>query len=161
MTSSLNAIFTLVEVPIDTINTILSEAHKATEFAKDPLWLASDDYSDVPKKVQGVATKGTKPPISSSYKSPWVGKKVEDVAGWLKNKPEEADIDINFFAVLDKSAMKGEVVICRIGGPELKDMEKLHLLRLKAYEAVQQIYVAQFGNWEDEEERSGRAEIEY
>jgi hypothetical protein len=71
--------------------------------------------------VSSEVTEGIKPPVPSSYKSPFIGKKAEDVATWLKNNPEEAELDIHFFAVLDKTAEEGNVIICRQGGTHLKD----------------------------------------
>jgi hypothetical protein len=71
------------------------------------------------------------PPIPSSYKSPFVGKKAEDVATWLWNKPEEVELDIHFFAILDKIAEEGNVIICRQGGSHLEDMSVLEFLRLR------------------------------
>jgi hypothetical protein len=64
---------------------------------------SEDDYSDAPKEVFGKVRKGTTPPVSS-YKSPFIRRKREDVATWLKNKLKEADIDVYFFAILDRSA---------------------------------------------------------
>lgn len=93
-------------------------------------------------------TEGTKPPVSSSYKSPFIGKKAEDVATWLKNKPKEAELDIHFFAVLDKTAEEGNVIICRQGGTHLRDMDVLEFLRLDAEFAAAELYTAQPGTWE-------------
>jgi hypothetical protein len=110
--------------------------------------------------VSGVATEGTRPPISS-YKSPFIGKKAEDVATWLKNKPEEADIDTHFFAILDKSAEKGLMVTGRQGGYDLKDTNNLEFIRLNAEYATASLYAAQPGTWEDTKESRGLAEIQY
>lgn len=59
-----------------------------------------------------------------------MGKTVTYVAAWLKNKPDEVDLEGKFFAVLDKKAVgekdesgneKGnKIVLCRIGGKKAK-----------------------------------------
>ena len=110
--------------------------------------------------MSGKATEGTKPPVSS-YKSPFVGKKGEDVATWLKNKPKEADIDIHFFAILDRSAEKGLMVVGRQGGRDLKDMDDLEFIRFDAEFATASLYAAQPGTWEDMKTLKGLAEIKY
>lgn len=98
----------------------------------------------MPSKV----IEGTKPPVPLSYKSPFVGKKAEDVATWIKNKPKEAKLDIHFFAVLDKTAEEGNVIICRQGGTDLEDMDVLEFLRLDAEFAAAELYTAQCGTFE-------------
>lgn len=82
--------------------------------------------------MDGKVADGTKPPVSSSFKSPFAGMKVEEVATWLNNKPKGVELDIHFFAILDKTAKRGDVVICRQGGAELKNMDTLEILRLDA-----------------------------
>jgi hypothetical protein len=110
--------------------------------------------------VPGKATEGTKPPISS-YNSPFIGWKGKDVANWLKNKPKEADVDSHFFAVLDRSAEKGLMVIGRQGGLHLKDMDNLEFMRLDADFATACLFAAQPGTWEEVAGPTGLAEIEY
>jgi hypothetical protein len=90
--------------------------------------------------VRSKATEGTTPLVPSSYKSPFVGKKAEDVATWLKNKPKEAQVDIHFFAVLDKTAEEGNVIICRQGRTHLEDMSVLEFPRLDAESAAAELY---------------------
>lgn len=144
------------------LNKVLEAAFKGTEFSKNTFWLPSseDDYSDAPKKVPRKPTEGTKPPVSS-YKSPFIGWKGEDVAKWLKSKPEEAAIDVHFFAIVDKSAEKGFLVIGRQGGRYLKDMDELEFMRLDTEFATASIYAAQSGTWEEIKTSKGLAEIEY
>ncbi|KAF2794778.1 hypothetical protein K505DRAFT_336642 [Melanomma pulvis-pyrius CBS 109.77] len=156
------ALFVLVEVSTDQLNKILEAAFKGTQFSENCLWLplSEDDYSDAPKKVSGVATEGTKPPVSS-YKSPFIGKKGEEVAAWLKNKPKEADVDIHFFAILDKSAEKGSMVMGRQGGLDLKDMDSLEFMRLDAEFATSVLFAMQYGSWEEMKTSTGLTEIEY
>lgn len=93
-------------------------------------------------------SEGTKPPVSS-YKSPFIGKKAEDVAKWLKDRPEDADIDIHFFTILDKSAKEGSIVVGRQGGYNLKDLDNLEFIRLDAEFGVSLLYGGKVGLWED------------
>jgi hypothetical protein len=88
----------------------------------NPFWLATSSYSDAPRKVEGVAAEGTEPPLPSSFKSDFFGKKVEDVVEWLRKKPKDDAIDGNFFTILDRTAKEEEVVIGRLGGYGLEDM---------------------------------------
>jgi hypothetical protein len=83
------------------------------------------------------------------------------VATWLKNKPKEADIDIYLFAILDKSAEKGSMVVGRQGGRDLKDMDNLEFMRFDAEFATASLYAAQSGTWEEMKTSTGLAEIEY
>jgi hypothetical protein len=120
-----------------------------------------DDYSDAPKSVPGKSiAEGTKPPVSS-YKSPFIGKTGKELAEWLKSKPEDAaDINVHFFAILDKSVEKGKMVIGRQGGYDLKDMDNLEFIRLDTFDATATIFTAQAGKWEDTKATKGLAEIE-
>jgi hypothetical protein len=70
-------------------------------------------------------TEGTKPPIFTSFKSDFLGKKAEDVVDWMRKKPTDDDLDGSFFAILDKTASEEKVVIGRLGGNDLEDMENL------------------------------------
>ncbi|KAJ4364607.1 hypothetical protein N0V83_009203 [Neocucurbitaria cava] len=156
------ALFVLVDVSTDQLNKVLEAAFKGTEFSKNTFWLPSseDDYLDAPKKVPREPTEGTKPPVSS-YKSPFIGWKGEDVAKWLKSKPKEAAIDVHFFAIVDNSAEKGFLVIGRQGGRYLEDMDKLEFMRLDTEFATASIYAAQSGTWEEIKTSKGLADIEY
>lgn len=73
---------------------------------------------------------------------------MEDVANYVKNKPDDADLDIHFFAVLDKSTVNGKVVICRQGGKYLRDMDDLDFLCVDAEEGAAELYAAQPVKWE-------------
>ena len=83
------------------------------------------------------------------------------MATWLKNKPNEVDIDICFFAILDRSADKGSMVVGRQGGRELKDMDDLELMRFDAEFATASLYAAQSGTWDEMKTSTGSANIEY
>ena len=90
-----------------------------------------------PGTLDGMVTRGKKV------------KKGEDVANWLKNKPKEADVDIHFFAILDKTAEKGLMVVGRQGGLDLKNMDNLEFMRHDAEFATSSLFAAQFGTWEE------------
>jgi hypothetical protein len=144
-----------------TINNILEEAFRGTQFGINPFWIATSSYSDAPRKVQGIATEGTKPPIPTSLKSGFLGKKAEDVVEWLRQKPKDDDVDGNFFAILDKTASEGKVVIGRLGGYDLEDMESLEFMRMEAEMAALILRAIQPGRWEEVRDSTGTAEVEY
>jgi hypothetical protein len=110
--------------------------------------------------VQGVATQGTAPPVSS-YKSPFIGKTGRELAKWLQNKPKEADVDIHHFAILDKTAERGKMVVARQGGPRLEDLEDLEFLRFGTRDATSMVFSIQPLRWEEWKGPSGLVEIEY
>ena len=86
--------------------------------------MATANYASAPqKKPEGGGQEGTEAPIDESFKSPFVGHSVADVARWLQSKPESVDLDSTFFAVLDKKAETGSVALCRIGDREGKGDE--------------------------------------
>jgi hypothetical protein len=126
----------------------------------DPFWIATS-YSEAPRRVQGVATEGTKPPVPTSFKSSFLGKKAEDVVEWLRKKPKEDDVDRNFFAILDKTANDEKVVIGRLGGYDLEDMKNLEFMRLEAEMAALILRAIQPGRWEEMRDAEGTAEVEY
>jgi hypothetical protein len=154
-------VFPVLLLTAQTINKILEEAFRGTQFSLNPFWLATNDYSNAPRKVPSVATQGTEPPIPASFESVFRGKKVEEVVEWLRNKPKEAAIDGNFFAVLDKTATNGKVVIGRVGGYDLEDMENVEFMRFDAEFAALMLYSVQPGRWEELRQSSGLAGIEY
>lgn len=74
---------------------------------------------------------GNRPPTRKDYESPLVGKKVEDAAAWLRDKPRDVDLNEHFFGVWDRGAAeKGEIVVCRIGGKELDGPTQLDCVRM-------------------------------
>jgi hypothetical protein len=56
------------------------------------LWLATDSYDDAPQKQYDYGN-GTIPPIPEEFKSPWIGRRIDDLVKWLKVKPEDADVN--------------------------------------------------------------------
>lgn len=83
------------------------------------------------------------------------------MAEWLQNKPKEAELDPHFFVILDRTAMKGDIVICRIGGVDLANVADLDFLRVDAEMGAMMLFAAQPGMWEELRDADGRAEIEY
>lgn len=86
------------------------------------LWLADSDssnYSSAPRKrTDNRVNEGTYGPLSS-FVSPFANKSVPEVAEWLKDAPEDVDLDRRFFAVLDDQSVEdGTVLLCRIGDGE-------------------------------------------
>lgn len=86
-------------------------------------WLATNNYEDATIKKEDSTNLGTEPPIPDGWTSPWIGKSVEDVAKWLRAKPDFVDLDSNYFAVLDAKAVDGTVVVCKIGDKQTKGDE--------------------------------------
>lgn len=122
-------------------------------------WLTSEKYADAPKKrLNQGGQDGTIPPIQESFKSGFVGKKVEDVAKWLQEKPDDVDLDSHHFAILDRRTENdGTIVICRIGNKDLEG-DELDYTRLEANLASLHLGGMEYGTWE---ELSATTEIEY
>ena len=62
----------------------------------------------------GLRDQATKAPIPETFKSPFVGQSIESLAEWLRKKPEDVNLETKFFAVLDRKAKDGKVVLVRI-----------------------------------------------
>lgn len=87
-----------------------------------------------------------------------MGKKVEEVAKWLQEKPDDVDLDSHHFAILDRRTEKdGTIVICRIGNKDLEG-DQLDYTRLEANSASLHLDGMEYGTWE---ELSATTEIEY
>ena len=106
---------------------------------------------------------GTEPAIES-WTSPWIGNKVEEVAEWLREKPDTVDLDSNHFGVLDATAVGKSVVLCKIGDSKLRG-ESLSLTRHSAQSSSNFLMGMDPGNWEEQFEGVGgeknHAEIDY
>lgn len=89
-----------------------------------------------PRSSRARLTKAPNPPSTvPSHPTSW-GEKAEDVADWLKNKPDSVGLDANHFPIVDKRVEKdGTVVICKSGAKSLKGT-KLDYLRFSAAEAA-------------------------
>ena len=111
--------------------------------------MATDDYKFAPQiKPEGGGQEGTEAPIDGAFESPFVGHSVADVAKWLKKKPESVDLEANFFAVLDKKAESGSVVLCRIGDRDGKG-DALSCVLVKVEESSLTLAGMEYGGWEE------------
>ena len=61
---------------------------------------------------------GTEAPVLDAFESPFIGQSVTDVIKWLKNKPDQVEIETKFFVILDKKADETKVVLIRIADNE-------------------------------------------
>ena len=104
-----------------TINAILREAYIGGGGVPQ-LWLATHCFGDAPQKPRDKrnVNLGTEGPVSETFRSPLIGKKVEDVANWLKKKPDTVDLDPRHFVILDKGAAENTIIVCRLGNAEHK-----------------------------------------
>jgi hypothetical protein len=126
-------------------------------------WLATDDYSDAPRKKPNNLEDCTKSPIAKDFTSPWIGHGIEDIARWLQATPEDCGFNSRFFAVLDAGAKDdpATVVVCRIGDSG-GEGSKIFSFRFPRVRAVEHIFGAPQDTW-DEHTRYGHgdAEIRY
>jgi hypothetical protein len=83
------------------------------------------------------------------------------VVDWMRTKLTDDDLDGNSFAILDKTASEEKVVIGRLGGNDLEDMENLEFMRLEAEMAALVLRAIQPGRWEEVRDATGTAEVEY
>ena len=112
-------------------------------------YLATEDYDSAPqKKPKGGGQEGTEAPIDESFKSPFIGQSLEDVAEWLQKRPKSVDLEGNFFAVLDKKAETGSVALCRIGNREGAG-DAISCVLMKAEESSLTLAGMEYGTWED------------
>ncbi|MCJ1348139.1 hypothetical protein MMC31_006370 [Peltigera leucophlebia] len=154
------ALFSLVDLPVETLNSILQQAHDGSTV--DQWWLylpSSTDYSAAPqKKPEGGGQEGTKASLPSSFKPAFVGRTTTDVAAWLKNKPDGVDLEGKFFGVLDKKAAgcgkdgarneEGDkVVLCRIGDREGHG-DKVHCVLMSAEESTLTLSGIEYGTFD-------------
>ena len=135
---------------LQTLDDILQKAHDGSTVDQWYFYLATKDYASAPqRKPEGGGQEGTEAPIDSSFKSPFVGHKVTDVAEWLKKKPDSVDLESRFFAVLDKEARRsGSVVLCRIGDRDGKG-DAVSCVLKKAEESSLTLAGMEYGRWEE------------
>ena len=94
------------------------------------LWLA-DTYEGLPDFQVGARPESTSPPIDSDWKSPFIGKSIEDAANFVRNTPKPPKpLNRTWFAVLQKELFKEsrELLICKIlpvgGESDLEENEE-------------------------------------
>lgn len=83
------------------------------------------------------------------------------MAEWLKHKPEDVDLNGHFFAILDKTAKDGDIVVCRIGGKDLQDPDDLDYIRFDVSTGAATMRGGPPAWWEQAKENRGQAEIKY
>ena len=112
-------------------------------------YLATANYASAPqKKPGGGGLEATEAPIDKSFKSPFVGHSVADVAQWLQSKPESVDLESTFFAVLDKKAATGSVALCRIGDREGKG-DEVSCVLVKTEESSLMLVGMEYGDFDE------------
>lgn len=75
--------------------------------------------------------------------------KVEEVARWLREKPDTVDLDGHHFAVLDDQSVDGSVLVCNIGDKELQG-NALDYRRWESGKAACTIIMGlEYGEWEE------------
>ena len=75
-------------------------------------------------------TLGTPTPIDPPFSSLFSGKSLEDIARWLRGKPQTVNLDDTFFGVLDKQVEKsGKIAICRLNDPKVEEEVAWCILR--------------------------------
>lgn len=89
----------------------------------------ADTYENLPDFINEDRQQVTEPNVAATWKSPFVGKSLEEIASWILGipKPPKA-ISKTYFAVLQKEfyEREGEVLMCRIfGGDEIKRIETI------------------------------------
>lgn len=92
---------------------------------------------------------GTEPPIDPSWKSPFVGKSLEEVTAWVRGipKPPKAACKA-FFAVVQKGLYEktGEILMCKI----LKSDDETETIRIKASKANVWFTVRYRDHWKED-----------
>lgn len=99
------------------LNRSLKLAHDWDANATWDLWVATAAYEDMPKAPgeRQPPPEATKPLLDDSFKSPWVGKTVEDCAKWLQNAPNDSGVQREYFTAMNQFSKEDDTVLtCRI-----------------------------------------------
>lgn len=57
----------------------------------------------------------TQPPLDDSFKSPWIGKTIEECAQWLQNAPSDSGVQREYFTAMDQFSKEDDTVLtCRV-----------------------------------------------
>ncbi|KAF2648758.1 hypothetical protein K491DRAFT_698672 [Lophiostoma macrostomum CBS 122681] len=96
------------------MNEVLSRAEKENFGTGWNLWVASSEYSDIPRRPMGSRIpEGSKPPLES-LPSVWIGKTIEQCAQWLSQAPEDIAVNRIYFAVISENMKENDTVtLCR------------------------------------------------
>ena len=155
------ALFVLAEVDVE-VSTHLTHVRSRTEATQvinqvlqqasivtAEFWLATASYEDAPKWSKEMANLGTEPPVSKEWKSPFINYKAEDVAKWLKGKPDGVDLDSQHFAVLDANTVEDKkILVFKIGDIDRKGHE-LDSFRFDPQRAAGFLAGLEWGEWEE------------
>ena len=89
-------------------------------------------------------------PIDKSFKSPFVDQSVDSLAEWLKEAPEDVNLERKFFAVLDKKAEARDpsVALCRIGDKDGKG-DEVKCILCNAKESSLTLSGFEYGNFDE------------
>ena len=101
---------------------MLQKAHN--DPSVDTWWWywATLNYRAAPqRKPDSTGQVGTPAPIDPSFSSSFAGKSLEDVAQWLRDKPQSVDVYDRFLGVLDEQAEKpGKIAVYRLNDPKVE-----------------------------------------
>jgi hypothetical protein len=91
------------------------------------IWLA-DTYENLPDVRPTYRLQGISWPISSSWRSPFIGKSIEDAVNFIRNAPKPPKpLNKTWFAVMQRERFEnsGELLVCKIlpvgGEPDLDE----------------------------------------
>lgn len=97
------------------------------EVPRSQLWLADDDYENLPDFNGFTYIEGTTPTVEPSWRSPFAGKSLAEVATWMRGipKPPKA-VCKPFFAAVQKDLyeQRGMILICKV----MEDGETPHTI---------------------------------
>ena len=90
---------------------------------RSEVWLADDNYENLPDFNGATFTEGTRPTVEAKWRSPFVGKSLAEAVSWVRGIPKPPkSVCKTFFAVLKKGfyESQSEVLICKVieGGTE-------------------------------------------
>jgi len=84
---------------------------------RSDIWLADDDYEDLPEFKGPTFIEGTRPTVEATWRSPFVGKSLAETVAWVRGIPKPPKpVCKKFFAVLQKGLYEqhGEVLVCKV-----------------------------------------------
>ncbi|EME80968.1 uncharacterized protein MYCFIDRAFT_197825 [Pseudocercospora fijiensis CIRAD86] len=111
------ALFVLdAAVPHSMIEEVLAKNEDDEDYY---LWLA-DSYDKLPDIDDDTRTTATEPPLDPAWRSPFIGKSMEDAAAFVENAPKP--LCRLFFAVLEKDRYEKDdkITICKIVNGEVQ-----------------------------------------
>lgn len=94
---------------------------------------------------RSVPSAGTRPPITDSFASPFLGRTVQDCAQYLRGTPNSKDWNKEYFCVLDDDDVDQDtiMVVRRLGGNDV------HAFPCPVRETSRKIYTALSDNFEE------------